>query len=398
MLSLEPSSRFYKGRRLSLPIVERRFLTTFHTLIAEFVGLAVTPAALGNALSRQNQDNRNMAGDLLTSQPKADDAEEDDDMRVGMSVQGGTGLTKKGQPVHEMLTLAALINSDYKLDPNTTYQALKAGPTAHLEINDFIRGVIWNDDPECDLYNDDSNNNFIYSTGFNWGLKYKFGGFDMPELIHRSHWGDLQWLHAMSPGNQPPAVTKKSIYLWMETMYKVATGEMPPNTAISATLVKGSFNDPSKYTTIGELLTHGHGCPAVIPHRALGSCFHVIQDSYAGGHTYRELKNPNRPPGEADRWGAVLNFHNYAGEDEDKHTELDHGLHSDNISSIDLRNPDAWNILSGCREGLDKCIQLANFWNGKAEWGDVQKWLDAEVFEISPKATNSNSNIEAQSH
>ena len=333
-----------------------------------------------------------MADELATDQPRGVGIEEEDDLRVGMSVQGGS-LFKKGQPIHEMLTLAALINSDYKLDPDHTYQALKAEPTAHLEINDFIRGVIWNDDPECELFNDNPDNNFLYAVGGIFGMKYKFGGFSKPELIHRSHWGDLQWLHAMAPGNQDPALTKKSILQWMETMWEVATGKMPSDTAISATSVKDSFSDPNNYITIGELLTHGHHCPAVIPHRALGSCFHVIQDSYAAGHTHRESKESNRGSGEADRWGAVLNFHNYGGQDEHKHETLDHGF--DTVDSIDLRNPDAWNNLSGCREGLDKCIRLANFWTKKAGWSEVQKWLDAEVFAISPKATNSNSIIEA---
>jgi hypothetical protein len=170
-------------------------------------------------------------------------------------------------------------------------------------------------------------------------------------------------------------------------MYDVATGVMDPNTAISSTLVSSSFNDPEHYITIGEPLTHRRGAPAVIPHRALGSCFHVIQDSYAEGHTRRERKNPNPASGEADRWDVVLNFHSYPGQNSDLHKHLDHG--NDSLASVDLRKPDTWNSLVGCRDGLDRCIQLANFWHRKAEWNEVQQWLDADVFAISPNATPS---------
>ncbi|KAL8714719.1 MAG: hypothetical protein Q9225_006511 [Loekoesia sp. 1 TL-2023] len=303
-------------------------------------------------------------------------------------------LLDYGEPVYEMLTLAALINSDYKLDPSMTYRSLRDNPTAHPEINDFVRGVMWNDDPECELFkNDNASNNLDYSIGAAWLKKFPFGGFTKLELIHRSHYGDLQWLHAMALGMDLPATTKISVLQWMETMYSVAIGALSPDTLLINTVVSRWFDDPANYTTVGELLTHRHPSPAFIPHRALGSCFHVIQDSYVIGHTSCERLNPNAPAGEADRWGAVLNFHSYGGQNEDQHKHFDHS--SDDLNRIDLSNPSSWNGLFGCRDGLDKCITLANFWNRNAPWSEVYQWLDTTVFAISQDASPSNNRVQS---
>lgn len=319
------------------------------------------------------------------------ETEDTDDVRVGMSMEGGTGLTQTGEPVHEMLTLAALINSKYHLDPTITYQKLRDSPTQHSDINDFVRGVMWNDDPECELFNRDAENNFSYSYGVDWASKYQFGGYTKPELIHRSHFGNLQWLHAMAQGMDKPQDTKARIYQWIELMYNIATGQTPASTPITQTTVSKTFEDPANYTTVGELLTHRHPGPAVIAHRALGSCFHVIQDSYAHGHTRRERINPNLQPGEADRWGAVLNFHTYNGQNDSQHKHFDHG--SESLGAIDLTKADSWNGLEGCRDGLDRCIVLADFWHRRAPWTEVREWLDADVFVISKDATVSDNSI-----
>jgi hypothetical protein len=223
------------------------------------------------------------------------------------------------------------------------------------------------------------------------GEEVQFGKFTKPELIHRSHHGDLQWLLAMALGMDLPATTKTSILQWMEMMYNVSIGYLSPDTPLKGSELSRWFEDPAHYTTIGELLTHRHQSPGYSPHRALGSCFHVIHDSYTIGHTSRKRLNPDAPAGEADRWGAVLNFHAFGGQNEDQHKHFDHS--SDDVAKVDLKNPNSWTGLSGCRDGLDKCITLANFWHRKAPWSEVYHWLDTEVFEISPDASPSDNII-----
>lgn len=321
-------------------------------------------------------------------------ADDDTEERLGMSIEGGGKSLPFGfhsarfnAPVHEQMTIAALIHSDYHLDSSLTFIKLRDNPTARPEINDFVRGVIWNDDPECELFDQDSNNNLSYGAGLVWLAKFGYGSVsadaEKSELIGRSHFGDLQWLHAMSSKiGELPVDTKMKVLHWMETMYKLATGAMTADTTIQNTPLQGWFNDPGHYTTVGGLLTHGHTGPANIQHRALGSCFHIIQDSYAVGHTRRE---PLKPGEEIKYKRAVLNFHTYGGQSHD-HATFDHSKNG-GVEFMDLASLDSWNGLVGCREGLDVCIALANYWNRKASWDEVSIWLDTVVFKVSENAT-----------
>ena len=325
---------------------------------------------------------------------------------VGMSVEGGGEPLPFGfhsprvnAPVHEQMTVAALIQSDYKLNSSLTFVTLRDNPTARPDINDFVRGVIWNDDPECELFDESFNNNLSYGLGASWfgkfGLGYLSGDANKPELIRRSHFGDLQWLHSMaSKSGELPAETKKNVLRWMETMYKLATGALDAGTRIQNTWMLDWFDDPAHYITVGGLLTHGHKGPADIQHRALGSCFHIIQDSYAVGHTRREpLNMDDRMPGEgikykpgvADRWGTILNFHTYGGQSHD-HAAFDHSKDG-SVENMNLTSLDSWNSLVGCRDGLEACITLANYWNRKASWDEVWPWLDTMVFKLSDNVT-----------
>ncbi|MCJ1306565.1 hypothetical protein MMC25_000208 [Agyrium rufum] len=332
--------------------------------------------------------------------------------RVGMSIEGGGASLPFGlhsprehAPVHEQMTVAALILSDYKLDSSVTFITLRDNPTKRPDINDFVRGVIWNDDPECELFNNESGNNLSYGWGADWVKKYALGYLlgktNQPELIRRSHFGDLQWLHAMaSTLGEEPTDTKQKVLRWMETMYKLAIGTINGGTPLQETWMTQWFNDPNNYTTVGELLTHRHKGLADIQHRALGSCFHVIQDSYAVGHTRREPLNlgdrvPGAgikyKPGVADRWGPILNFHTYVGQGHD-HGTFDHS-EDGSVETLDIGNLAAWNSLVGCRDGLDACIELANHWHRKTAWDEVSVWLDTVVFKLSDKATRADNTV-----
>jgi hypothetical protein len=337
--------------------------------------------------------------------------DDDTEERVGMSVEGGGESLfgfqtwRKNAPVHEQMTVAALIQSDYKLDSSLTFITLRDDPTARPDINDFVRGVIWNDDPECELFHENLGENLSYSTGLVWFTKFGLGYLpreaDKAELIQRSHFGDLQWLHSMaSEKGELPAITKKHVLRWMETMYKLATGAMDAGKPIQNTWMQDWFNDQPRYTTVGQLLTHGHKGPANIQHRALGSCFHIIQDSYAVGHTRREpLNSGDRmhgegikyKPGVADRWGSILNFHTYAGQGHD-HGTFDHSADGC-VENMNLKSLDSWNGLVGCRDGLEACIKLANYWNRKASWDEVSAWLDKGVFKLSDYVTTGDNTV-----
>jgi hypothetical protein len=207
---------------------------------------------------------------------------------------------KKGQPVHENMTLAALIAAGL-IDKSMTYEKAYGGfgKVGQQDVWEYIRGVIWNDDPACLLFNESETYNNSFASGATWWTKFEginWGGM-MSNIIQRSHFGDLQWLHAMATERGEAAgETRKCIITWIEVMYRLSVGDGIAETERIDKWLGKYFHDstsPKGSQTLRELLigTRTAYPRVMIDRRALGSCFHVIQDSYAVGHCRRLIDN-----------------------------------------------------------------------------------------------------------
>ncbi|KAH6680104.1 hypothetical protein F5X68DRAFT_193152 [Plectosphaerella plurivora] len=336
-----------------------------------------------------------------------------------MSISGGPGGFFHA-PIHESLTLSALINVPSSgVAPNTS---LSSANNADWE---FIRGVIWNDDPAGLLFDDEADVNHTYAKGFLWWTKFTSGekewnpaqldGDRFVNVIGRGHFGDMQFLHCMAAAvGEQPGETKRRVMIWMEVMYKLSNGEdgITPDNLLKDTKlgdllakpisVPGS-SVPPMFQPLSYMLAPKTPFKALdIRRRALGSMFHVIQDSYAIGHTQRVPLNKEDQtsvdpltykPGTTDRWGAILNFHTYFGQNSDKHAHYDHP--SDAIPEPEnLGNLDQWNSLIGCRDAADKCVALARMRFEGKKWDDgVARFLDEDVFGVDEHATPANDHV-----
>lgn len=196
-------------------------------------------------------------------------------------------------PIHEDITIAAFIKSNLRTQfpRGTNYTNLSE------ESWEFFRGVIWCDDPSCLLFVDSETDNRLFGAGTDFGSQFEFG--DPTCLTRRSHFGNLQFLHGMATRfNETPTETKANILRWLEVMYKLAIG----NQGIAETdrldqrlpsAMSGSPLPPNGGQTLRDLLlgTTPSYRTADISKRALGVCLHMLQDSYAVGHTLRRLLN-----------------------------------------------------------------------------------------------------------
>jgi hypothetical protein len=116
--------------------------------------------------------------------------------------------------------------------------------------------------------------------------------------------------------------------------------------------------------------------------RALGSIFHIIQDSFAAGHCRRN------PPFQ----GPIEQCHTFTGQDHEKHADLDHS--TKRMEDVKVNDLDSFNKWEGVRPGIDACIKLADFCGEKKAWDDgVRTFLRDEVFAISPNAKAADSSI-----
>jgi hypothetical protein len=140
-------------------------------------------------------------------------------------------------------------------------------------------------------------------------------------LLYRSHYTDLQFLHAMATQeSEPPAVTQQKIIDWMSFAYQVATGHIRPETQL-ATLdhpVARLFSNRPAMTVDTLFKPRRKMAHLPVSDLALGSMLHLVQDSYSAGHTRRV---PARN-GSCSR-GGVARFYTYLRQISARHLEHD---------------------------------------------------------------------------
>lgn len=354
--------------------------------------------------------------DKIKDKSSGGSAEGDEDEGEGFEVGGPWDLARFS-PVHENLVLAALMASDP--DPLNKSTTVDGAP---VDVHEILRGVYWNDDPACLLFDDNKDDNWDFSSGLTYKGEFEYGEdgkpYDNTKIIPRVHFWDLQFLHAMgSAVGEDPHNTLAKISLWLEIMWRVATGDIDAGTAIQDVNVQTQFNTktytlgdfftptsvPKKSDNLFQLLTVGTKFTKVdVKRRALGTCFHVLQDSYAKGHTKRTVLNPNdvidknKPTefkaGTYVQLGGVENFHTYAGQGKD-HGRWDH-WNKNKWGNMAPASAASWNPLWGARTARDKGVELATFWKAGTKWQNgVKDWWLTQVFSFAANITPADSTV-----
>lgn len=268
-----------------------------------------------------------------------------------------------GDPVHETLTLQGLINAG--LVPKGTN-------LEQTDVQQFVRGVIWNDDPCGYLFLNSRNTK--PSLGIAW-----FTNFVKPDnptgfacrIEGRSHFGDLQFLHGMANADGVDARDTLELMIgWSKIAYGVAVGTVKPWQDLSAlpapfnSMGKGSFRE----------LFRAPNYP-LVPERAIGSLLHMVQDSYAGGHTSRE-------PLADERLGAIMQFHSYTNQDHDKHK-------ADDMWKGGTSDLEKIKAAKGGRDALESTTQLLAFYSSKAPWETVEQYLRGGPWQLTTSTSPS---------
>lgn len=161
---------------------------------------------------------------------------------------------------------------------------------------------------------------------------HKGSGYSAGNLLTRSHFGDLQFLHGMANEDRVPAeVTRQKILEWVEFAWKVSSREIAPTTLmrqITIPTIQEHFG--CSEWSVADIYVLGRQ-PQLLPHIravAFGSVLHTVQDSFAEGHTTREPESSGVPAqcegaGDMDQPRRIVEFHSYAGQDGKKHDAFD---------------------------------------------------------------------------
>jgi len=147
-------------------------------------------------------------------------------------------------------------------------------------------------------------------------------------LLERSHFGDLQFIHAMASANdEPPDTTRERILAWAEFTWRVGRGEIGlavemesvPVVKLASLFERNGFRVQDLFT-LGNVQLRRH-----LADVAFGSLLHMVQDSFAKGHVDRTEAMPGQACGAADRPapGAIREFHVYGAQDARRHGAFD---------------------------------------------------------------------------
>ncbi|MDB5751446.1 MAG: hypothetical protein JWP65_1867 [Ramlibacter sp.] len=244
-------------------------------------------------------------------------------------------LSMLKSPVHEAITLAAVeCDAGAGNEPDcVTIDSVKKHRT-------LLYGVRWPDDPpfqlsasnpprkvKCDVrvtlrstaqpqcwkgLFDDAGKRAAEISNRSPG-KPAFGPGDY--LLYRSHYGDLQFMHAMGAyDGEPAGVTRQRMKMWARFLWGVAIKELPTDHYLRDLGVDElATYFPGDMTATNLLATGIVEVRKNLDVVALGAMLHMIQDSYSQAHAERAAEPGGVCPGtDVGRPGKIIRFHSYA--------------------------------------------------------------------------------------
>lgn len=246
------------------------------------------------------------------------------------------GVYQFTHPVHEEITqyiFGCDIDEEGCSDP-----AMEFAP------NSILAGVRWNDDPPFRLSSTSipecraEQTVRVVTQPICWYKLFKHaearskttyfdGKSKRWNMMYRSHFGDLQFLHAMaSKDGELAAVTRRRILMWAEFSWDVATGQIPSATLLTDVKIDdfeeffgNSGQDVLTLYTLGNSALRRN-----IRDVAFGSLLHLVEDSFAFGHADRAppVAGTTCPDSGLPHPGVIRSFRSYTNQDHKKH-----GLH-----------------------------------------------------------------------
>ena len=204
-------------------------------------------------------------------------------------------------------------------------------------------------------------------------------------LMTRSHFGDLQFLHGMAnAADIHPVDTRAQILDWLEFAWKVSTKEIFPQTYLKDVdnpTIKLHFGCTQWRVVDLYLLGRqdsSSGLISQIREIAFGSVLHTVQDSFAAAHAEREAE----PTGERCEGttfttpAKIVEFHAYGAQDGVLHD------HDDSRAAMTVVATERW------PEAVDVTRNLFELHSDGAKWADASSYMQC-VFTLSDRRRTS---------
>ncbi len=197
----------------------------------------------------------------------------------------------------------------------------------------------------------------------------------LQNLLRRSHYGDMQFLHAMASPGETPARTRERMLHWAAFSYQVANGGIAAEASIGTL-------DPAWHINIlrglGDRTVHqlfetrSVASPDTIRRLALGTLLHMVQDSFSASHAARVPV-----PGDAAPFGPITAFHDYGCQSPAEHAASDRAEASPWLAAS----------VRPARDPVTLGAQLIAWSRAGIAWEpQVRSYLDTVVFPLAASA------------
>lgn len=300
----------------------------------------------------------------------------------------GNALPMIKSPVHEAITLNAL---DCTSLPGAEPDCLTRDAIQKHQV--LLYGVRWPDDPPFAL----SRTNPPRSSNCNpavtlrstaqpkcWTTLFSdaaatakvnlaknsaapaFGPGDY--MLYRSHFGDLQFFHAMaSHDGELAAVTQRRMKTWAQFLWGIATKSSPTDRFVRD-LEPAALADyfPGDITATNLLATGIVEVRKELSHVAMGALLHMVQDSFSQAHSGRGPET-GAMCAETPRFarpGSIERFHSYAGQVGSSHDQ------EDTFAALHLHT------LQVSPSVVDASRSFLTLWKEGASWEEAEKLFD----------------------
>ncbi len=197
-------------------------------------------------------------------------------------------------------------------------------------------------------------------------------------LLYRSHFGDLQFFHAMAAyDNETAAETQRRMKMWAQYLWGVGVKTIPTDRFIRTLEIEEL---PSYFP--GDMTATNLFATGIVEVRknldqvAIGVLLHMLQDSFSQAHTGR-----NAETGAAcqaiprfTQPGSIQQFYSYAGQVGSLHN------HEDTFKSLGLQT------LQMSPSVVDASRAFLTLWKENAPWSEAERYFDCVFALEDPSA------------
>lgn len=192
-------------------------------------------------------------------------------------------------------------------------------------------------------------------------------------IMLRSHFGDLQFLHAMaSRPDERAGETQVNVLMWAELTWRIARKELSRGTLLSDTPVARLDNYFKGEETIQTLFARGNPTHRdILDALAFGAFLHTVEDSFSRSLVDRyEANGQDCGPDMPVQPGTIRQLLNYAMQNPSRHAVEDED-NAFNLQGVHIR-PDSVDVGKALKAYLDR----------GATWEEVQPYL-ACIFAVA---------------